>query len=121
MGKHRDFDAIASILLQEGRKVQVNNVGVPMRYAREDMTTDDQVFLLLVLYNIKPKFHHTTAPIDLAFLVFCILDGTEMDVARIISNELKLTMENYRKTGGKNPSPLTFPSLITTLCLRKGV
>lgn len=55
LGRHSDFDAMARMILQEGRNVQVKNVGFPVWYSREDMTPEAQVLLLLVLYNIRPK------------------------------------------------------------------
>ena len=46
---------------------------------------------------------------------------TEIDVARIIANEIRLALENCKHSGGKAPAPLIFPSLITSLCLKAGV
>ncbi|KAI5446377.1 hypothetical protein KIW84_014275 [Lathyrus oleraceus] len=86
---HRDVEAISAALLLPGKSVELNPSGVPMRYHREDMTPIAQLILLLVLTNIQPKSHTSTVPIPVAHLVHSILTNVQIDVARIITNELK--------------------------------
>ncbi|XP_050909476.1 uncharacterized protein LOC127123285 [Lathyrus oleraceus] len=118
---HRNTDTIFAALLFEGKSVEVNPSGVPMRYHREDMIPLAQLILMLVLTNIKPKSHTSTVPIPVAHLVHCILTNVQIDVARIIAIEMKSVVESGLKSGaGVNCSP-AFPCLIMALCLQPRV
>ncbi|XP_050880833.1 uncharacterized protein LOC127084430 [Lathyrus oleraceus] len=113
---HRDTDSISAALLFEGKSVELNPSGVPMRYHREDMIPMAQLILMLVLTNIKPKSHTSTVPILVAHLVHCILTNIQIDVARIIALELKSVIESGLKSGARVNCPLAFPCLIMALC-----
>ena len=91
---HRDTNTISATLLFEGKSVEVNRSGVPVRYHREDMIPLAQLILMLVLTNIKPKSHASTVPIPVAHLVHCILTNVQIDVARIIAIEMKFVVES---------------------------
>ncbi|KAI5425841.1 hypothetical protein KIW84_031604 [Lathyrus oleraceus] len=104
---HRDVPAITAALLLPGKSVELNPSGVPMRYHREDMTPMAQLILLLVLTNIQPKSHTSTVPIPVAHLVHSILTNVEIDVARIIANELKSARVRLPSRGQvRIPSPI---------------
>ncbi|KAI5420490.1 hypothetical protein KIW84_044330 [Lathyrus oleraceus] len=118
---HRDVPAITAALLLPGKSVELNPSGVPMRYHREDMTPMAQLILLLVLTNIQPKSHTSTVPIPVAHLVHSILTNVEIDVARIIANELKSVIESGLKSGARVNCPLAFPCLIMSLCIQARV
>ena len=118
---HRDVPAITADLLLPGKSVEPNPSGVPVRYHREDMTPMAQLILLLVLTNIQPKSHTSTVPIPVAHLVHSILTNVEIDVARIIANELKTVVESGLKSGARVNCPLAFPCLIMSLCVQARV
>ncbi|KAI5422781.1 hypothetical protein KIW84_045986 [Lathyrus oleraceus] len=118
---HRDVEAISAALLLPGKSVELNPSGVPMRYHREDMTPMAQLILLLVLTNIQPKSHTSTVPIPVAHLVHSILTNVQIDVARIIANELKSVIESGLKSGARVNCPLAFPCLIMSLCIQARV
>ncbi|KAI5424661.1 hypothetical protein KIW84_030738 [Lathyrus oleraceus] len=118
---HKDIPAITAALLLPGKSVEPNPSGVPMRYHREDMTPMAQLILLLVLTNIQPKSHTSTVPIPVAHLVHSILANVEIDVARIIANELKTVIESGLKSGARVNCPLAFPCLIMSLCIKARV
>ncbi|KAI5396388.1 hypothetical protein KIW84_062553 [Lathyrus oleraceus] len=118
---HRDVPAITAALLLPGKSVELNPSGVPMWYHREDMTPMAQLILLLVLTNIQPKSHTSTVPIPMAHLVHSILTNVEIDVARIIANELKSVIESGLKSGARVNRPLAFPCLIMSLCIQARV
>ncbi|KAI5395028.1 hypothetical protein KIW84_061583 [Lathyrus oleraceus] len=118
---HKDVPAITAALLLPGKTVEPNPSGVPVRYHREDMTPMAQLILLLVLTNIQPKSHTSTVPIPVAHLVHSILANVEIDVARIIANELKTVIESGLKSGARVNCPLAFPCLIMSLCIKARV
>ncbi|KAI5432390.1 hypothetical protein KIW84_036221 [Lathyrus oleraceus] len=118
---HRDVPAISAALLLPGKSVELNPSGVPMRFHREDMTPLAQLILLMVLTNIQPKSHTSTVPIPVAHLVHSILTNVQIDVARIIANELKSVIESGLKSGARVNCPLAFPCLIMSLCIQARV
>ncbi|KAI5422074.1 hypothetical protein KIW84_045503 [Lathyrus oleraceus] len=118
---HRDVPAISAALLLPGKSVELNPSGVPMRYHREDMTPMAQLILLLVLTNIQLKSHTSTVSIPVAHLVHSILTNVEIDVARIIANELKSVIESGLKSGARVNCPLAFLCLIMSLCIQARV
>lgn len=93
-----------------------NVAEVPTNFKKEDMTTIAQVALALMLYNIRPRSHTSTIPVESSYLLNYIIDGMEIDVARIIANEIKAIVESGTKLGGKSNCPLSFPGLIMGLC-----
>ncbi|KAI5399943.1 hypothetical protein KIW84_065039 [Lathyrus oleraceus] len=104
---HKDIPAITAALLLPGKSVEPNPSGVPMRYHREDMTPMAQLILLLVLTNVQPKSHTSTVPIPVAHLVHSILANVEIDVARIIANELKTARVRLPSRGQvRIPAPI---------------
>lgn len=87
-----------------------------MRYLRENMNPIAQIILLLILYNIKPNMHCSSAPIDTVHLAYCILKNKQVDVFIIIPTKIKLVAESGRQPGAKENCPLVFPTLIMAIC-----
>ncbi|KAI5427802.1 hypothetical protein KIW84_033000 [Lathyrus oleraceus] len=92
---HRDVEAISAALLLPGKSVELNPSG--------------------------PKSHTSTVPIPVAHLVHSILTNVQIDVARIIANELKSVIESGLKSGARVNCPLAFPCLIMSLCIQARV
>ncbi|KAI5441515.1 hypothetical protein KIW84_010841 [Lathyrus oleraceus] len=67
--------------------------------------------MTLVLYNIRPRSHTSSIPLDTAYLLYYILDNRYVDVARIILNEIKMITESDHRMGSKIPCTLAFPGL----------
>lgn len=99
-----------------GRNVVTNASGIPMKFKKEDMTTRTQVALILMLYNIRPRSDTSTILVESHYLLYYLVDGKEIDVAWIISNELKAIAKSSTKPESKSNCPLAFPKLIIGLC-----
>ncbi|MCI76450.1 hypothetical protein A2U01_0097720, partial [Trifolium medium] len=56
---------------------------------REDMKVAAQLVLLFIYYNVLPRSHLSDAPMSIAGLLYFIIDGRDLDIARVISNEMK--------------------------------
>ncbi|KAI5395888.1 hypothetical protein KIW84_062175 [Lathyrus oleraceus] len=84
-----NISRISQAIFERGRTVVKNVAEVPTNFKKEDMTTIAQVALTLMLYNIRPRSHTSTIPVESSYLLYYIIDGMEMDVARIIANEIK--------------------------------
>jgi len=54
-----------------------------------DMTLEATIIFQFLVHNVLPKSHVTTSPISATPLLWHILRGGEVDVARIISEQLK--------------------------------
>lgn len=93
-----------------------NVAGIPMKFKKEDMTTRAQMALTLMVYNIMPRSHTFTIPMESTYFLYCLVDGREVYVARIIANEIKAIAENGIKLLRKPNRPLAFPGLIIKLC-----
>lgn len=85
------------------------------------MKTRAQVALTLMLYNIRPHSHTSIVPVERSYLLYYLIDGKEVDIARIISNEIKAIVESGTKPGSKPNYLLAFPRLITGLCKKAKV
>lgn len=101
--------------------MELNKIFKPIRYKREDMTPLAQAVLLLIVFNIRPMYHKSSAPLDVAFLVHHILENKTVDVPAIISNEMKFFVDNTRRPGVHSNALIIFPCLITSLCQKEGV
>ncbi|KAL5074851.1 hypothetical protein RYX36_013835 [Vicia faba] len=61
----------------------------PMHFKRGDMNTKAQLYATLLLYNIKPMSHTSTIPIYITCLLYYMIKGWQIDVAQVISNEIR--------------------------------
>jgi hypothetical protein len=109
-----NHDEIQKMILKEGRTYDVSRAGRPFRAFKADMTTPAQVILKLIIHNIRPKSHTSSTTVEVTPLIYSILADTPVDVARIISNELKTIALNGRFNA---KCPLGFPGLIMGLIL----
>ncbi|KAL5069998.1 hypothetical protein RYX36_020885 [Vicia faba] len=91
-----------------------------VHFKRCDMNTKAQLYVTLLLYNIKPGNHTLTIPIDSACLLHYMIKGWQIDVAQVISNEIQKISISGHSYGNKSLITLSFSALITRLC-RKGV
>ncbi|KAI5410010.1 hypothetical protein KIW84_055472 [Lathyrus oleraceus] len=58
--------------------------------------------MTLLLYNIRTKSHTSSIPIDTACLLYYILDERQVDVARVISNEIRMIASSGHRLGVVN-------------------
>ncbi|KAE9604374.1 hypothetical protein Lalb_Chr11g0071031 [Lupinus albus] len=80
------------------------------------MTTLAQIWMIFFLHNVIPNSHVSSFPLYDCHLLYCILAGVEIDVARLMATQIyKVAVK-----GGKKGT-MDFPSLITSFCARQGV
>jgi hypothetical protein len=113
-----DHEEIQRMILKEGKSYVKSTAGRPHLARKSDMTTPAQVILRLILHNIRPKSHISSTTLDVTPLIYFILAARQVDVARIISWELK-TIALSGRLGPK--CPLGFPGLILGLVLSQRI
>ncbi|KAF1891376.1 hypothetical protein Lal_00017008 [Lupinus albus] len=109
-------DEIAELLCIPGRTHSTNIDGRPKRIYRKDMTTLAQIWMIFCLHNVIPNSHVSSLPLSDCYLLYCILAGVEIDIARLMATEIYKT-----SVKGGNKGTMGFPSFITSLCARQGV
>ncbi|KAK2451504.1 hypothetical protein QL285_010554 [Trifolium repens] len=109
-----DHDLIQRTILKEGRTYNVSDAGRPHRALKIDMTTPAQVIFKLIVHNIRPKSHTSSTTVEVTPLIYSILVGIKVDVARIIATELR----HIALSGHFTPlCPLGLPGLVMGLVL----
>jgi hypothetical protein len=109
-----DHDLIQRTNLKEGCAYEISQAGRAYRALKNDMNIPAQVVFKLIIHNIRPKSHVFSTPVENTPLIYSILAGISVDVARIIANELKIIALN----GVFGPKcPLAFPGLVMGLVL----
>ncbi|KAF1866223.1 hypothetical protein Lal_00024222 [Lupinus albus] len=111
-----NIDEIVEQLCIPGRTVSANVDGRPKRIYRKDMTTLAQIWMIFCLHNVIPNSHVSSLPLYDCYLLYCILAGVEIDVARLMATKIYKVVVK----GGKKGT-MGFLSLITSLCARQGV
>ncbi|KAL5062028.1 hypothetical protein RYX36_023765, partial [Vicia faba] len=92
-----------------------------VHFKRRDMNTKTQLYATLFLYNINPRSHTSTIPIDTSFLLYYMIKGWKIDVAQVISNEIRKIAISGHSHGNKTAMTLGFLAPITGLCGKVGV
>lgn len=82
------------------------------------MNANFSVVFKFIVHNVLPKSHTSDTTMKVTPLIWCIMQGTQVDVARLIANELK-SVALKCATGSK--ASLNFPALIMSLLISKGV
>ncbi|KAL5057169.1 hypothetical protein RYX36_028773, partial [Vicia faba] len=88
---------------------------------RCDMNMKAQLYATLLLYNIKPRSHTSTIPIDITCLLYYMIKAFQIDVAQMISNEIQKISISGHSHGNKTPMTLCFLTLVMGLCRKVGV
>ncbi|KAL5075847.1 hypothetical protein RYX36_014831 [Vicia faba] len=99
----------------------INASNQPVHFKRCDMNTKAQLHATLLLYNIKSGSHTSTIPIDIACLLYHMIKGWKINVAQVISNEIRRISINGPSRGNKAHMTLGFLALITGLCRKTGI
>ncbi|KAL5057497.1 hypothetical protein RYX36_029101, partial [Vicia faba] len=109
-----NVDKISKAILLEGRSMERNLSGVEICYHMDDLKPKYQVLLLFILHNVSPRSHASTFTMDNAKLLHLMMIGRRIDVARIISNEMRNMAQSGKEFGSgiKSSCPLVFPGLI---------
>lgn len=116
--KEWDHEEIVRDILLPGRRYKRGKTddGTTASYA--DMTFEAAFIHKFLVHNVWPKSHVSTTPKAVTPLIWHILKGGEVDVARIISRELK-----YVALSGltHKASKMSFPGFIMGLVKSQGV
>ncbi|KAL5069726.1 hypothetical protein RYX36_020613 [Vicia faba] len=99
--------------------LNASNQHVPFK--RCDMNTKAQLYANLLLYNIKLMSDTSLIPIDTTWLLYYMIKGWKINVAQVISNQIRKIFISGHSHGIKAPMTLGFPALITGLCRKEGV
>ncbi|GAU42857.1 hypothetical protein TSUD_13250 [Trifolium subterraneum] len=95
--------------------IQLNSVGLPLRAMRGDMKQKAQLTLLFILHNVIPRSHLSDAPMNILGLLYCLHVGKDIDVARVIANEMKVIASSGVTNQSKPKCMLAFSTLIMGL------
>ncbi|KAL5100519.1 hypothetical protein RYX36_004846 [Vicia faba] len=109
------------LTLQRGELFSYQKRWKPVHFKTCDMNTKTQLYATLLLYNIKPRSHTSAIPIDSAYLLHCMIKWCKINVAHVISNEIRKIAISGHTHGNKAPMTLAFLALITGLCRKTGV
>ncbi|KAI5435127.1 hypothetical protein KIW84_021813 [Lathyrus oleraceus] len=71
--------------------------------------------------EVWPMSHASSIPIDIACLLYYIFYERQVDVARVISNEIRMIASSGHRLGTRTPTTLDFPGLIMGLYMHVGV
>lgn len=116
-----NIELVKEALIFPGRSYVVIALGLPVKFRRKDMNVNAQVLTTLLLYNIGPMSHTSSIPIDTYCLLYYILDKRKVNVAQVISNEIRMISSSGHRLGTRTLATLAFPRLIMGLCRRVGV
>src|SRR3954464_4442897 len=116
-----DAESIKERICRSGFTYTLTKAGLPKTFTRIQLTEEAQLVTSVVLYNIRPRSHTSSITIDTAGLVQGILKGDNIDVSRIVANELKRVSLNGTVHGDGVKCRLIFPGLIMGLCRKAGV
>ncbi|KAL5059487.1 hypothetical protein RYX36_031091 [Vicia faba] len=86
-------------ILLEGQSVERKLFSLAIRFHREYLLPEAQIIILSILHNIRPRSHTSTFTIDVAQLLYLIMKGRRIDVAQIISTEMRNVAESGREFG----------------------
>jgi len=76
--------------MKPDKSYDTSDVGKKHRAKYAHMILPAHVCLKLILHNIRPKSRISTTTIDVCALIYYILKGKKVDIARTIVNEMKL-------------------------------
>jgi len=100
-----------SILL-EGFNYDISDAGRVHRAQYKFMTNHAKIIQKFILYNVMPNSHLSDCTIDVCPLIYSILKGIRVDIARTIAWELrKVTLQGK----GETTTRLSFSGLIVGL------
>ncbi|GAU52033.1 hypothetical protein TSUD_418690, partial [Trifolium subterraneum] len=110
-----NVDHMTKKLLVPDRNIKFNSAGFPLRAMRGDMKPKAQLTLLFILHNILPRSHLSDAPMNILGLLYCVHAGKDVDVARVIANEMKIIASSGVTDHTRPKCMLAFPALIMGL------
>lgn len=110
-----NIEMVKEKLVRAAKSYEVNVARALKNFLRKNLTTKAHVLMTLVLYNIRPRSHTSTIPLNTTYILYYILDDRHIDVARIVANMIKMITGSRYQLGSKTPSTLVFPGLVMGL------
>jgi len=105
-------EEIKNFLLLEGFNYDISEARREHRAQYKFMTNPAKIIQKFILYNIMPNSHLFDCTVDVCPLIYYILKGIKVDIARTITWELrKVTLQGK----GEQTTRLSFPGLIMGL------
>ena len=112
------FRKIKKDILLKDRRFIKNVAGKLQKVLYADMNANASVVFKFLVHNVVPKSHTSDTTMNIVPLIWSIIKGMEVDIARLISNEMKSVTLNCA-TSAK--ASLTFPGLIMGLLRANGI
>jgi hypothetical protein len=116
-----DFDMLRRKLCLSGHSYELNRAGQPLKFNRSSLKTSARVMMCVALYNLRPRSHTSSIPMETAGLIAYMLDDEQINFGRLIANELKRVTLSYTSRGERIKCALTYPGLIMGLLKRAKV
>jgi hypothetical protein len=113
------FEQIERDIMLKGRYFVRNDKGEIRHALTKEMNAKASVVFQFLVHNVVPRAHTSDAPKAVLPLIWCIMKGVQVDIARIIANEMKQVALKCA-TGSKKVA-LIFPGLIMGLLKANGV
>ncbi|KAL4344772.1 hypothetical protein AHAS_Ahas11G0211800 [Arachis hypogaea] len=108
-----DYDALHSVIAQPGAPWEMDSSKVtPKGMKFEYITKKSKVWQQILSHHVMPSTHFTEIPVDMLVLIWCVLEGKELYLPRLI----KRYMWRAHIRGN-----LLFPCLVTQLTHRAGI
>jgi len=115
-----DDREVARALCLPGRTYQENPHHKALRIMRRDMRTLGSTWGALILSNIIPLSHTSSLTMPRCYLLYCIIQGIDVEIGRVVSDQINRFAQADPPTGPVRKY-LGFPGLITSLCASFGV
>ena len=116
-----DYDMLRNKLCLSGHSYELNRAGQPLKFNRASLKTSARVMMCVALYNLRPRSHTSSIPMETVGLIAYMLDEEQIDFGRLIANELKRVTLSYTSRGERIKCALTYPGLIMGLLKRAKV
>lgn len=113
-----DHSKIQKDILIRGKRYGKSAAGKDHKASYCDMNVAASVIFKFLVHNVWPKSHVSSAPLKVTPLIWYILTGGEVDIARIIAREIK----HVALSGVTEPATkIAFPGFIMGLVLAQKV
>ncbi|GAU47101.1 hypothetical protein TSUD_403330 [Trifolium subterraneum] len=109
-----DVPGMTKVLLLPGCNIRNGKSGLPVRAKGEDITPLARLALIFFLHNVIPRSHISDATMPILGLIYYFYKGNQVDIAKVISQELKDVVLSGTKKRTR-PSTLPFSALIMGL------
>lgn len=123
MTRQHEFnnDDVANLLCIPDYTYEVGTLGKALRILRPNIRTLTQIWTNFSLDNVIPKTHLSYINMGRAYLIWCIIQGLQVDAVAIISDEMQKVITSAFSFTGSASRLSGFPALIIGLCKFHGV